>query len=320
MDLLETIQLQAGVVSRRQALECGDADHDIRRRVRRREWATVHAGVYVDHTGPLTWMQRAWAAVLFAWPSGLSHRSALWAAEWPRGRVDADAPIHVVVDHRRTVTQPVGVRVHRRRDLSSVLWDLGPPRVRYADAVLDVALDADGDLPALGVLAAACQSRRTSADRLLRTLADRKRVARRRWLADVLHDVAEGTCSVLEHEYLSRVERRHRLPRGERQRRATTSTSVVYRDVEYADSLIVELDGRLFHNTAGQRDRDFERDLDAAVDARETLRLSWGQVHERGCSTAAKVALVLRRRGWTGTPSGCGPGCPVEALFGRRTA
>jgi hypothetical protein len=43
-----------------------------------------------------------------------------------------------------------------------------------------------------------------------------------------------------------------------------------------------------------------ERDLDAAVDRLETVRLGYGQVIERGCRTAAKVARILRRKGWTG--------------------
>jgi hypothetical protein len=320
-ELREMLQRQDGVVSRRQVLAAGLRDGDIRRLVRRQEWAVVHPGVYAEHTGPLTWAQRAWAAVLSAWPAALAHESALRAADGPGRRGERDRTIHVVIDHRRTVTPPEGVRVHRRRGLDSqVLWNTSPPRMRYEEAALDVALVVDDDLQALAVIARACQSRRTTAARRLDSLASRARVRRRAWLEGVLRDVAAGTCSVLEHEYLGRVERPHGLPRGRRQTRSTASIGVVYRDVEYAEPLVVELDGRLFHDTADQRDRDFERDLDAAVDALETLRLSWGQVHGRSCSTAAKLALILRRRGWTGTPHGCAPGCPVEVWFGRRTA
>lgn len=312
MELSETLALQTGVIARRQAAGCGLTDQDIRRLVRRREWAVVHPGVYINHTGPLTWVQRAWAGVLFAWPSALSHESALRAAQGPGRRGPGEEPIQVAIEHRRTVTAPPGVRVHRRRGLDEqVLWNLGPPRVRYENAVLDVAVAATDDLAALGVIAAACQSRRTTAARVLVRLEDRSRLERRRWLTAVLRDVAEGTCSVLEHEYLIRVERPHGLAVPERQLRAGSSMGLVFRDVEYVVSLIVELDGRLFHDSAGARDRDFERDLDAAVDDKGTLRLSWGQVHSRSCSTAAKLAILLQRRGWTGAPRGCGPGCPV---------
>lgn len=68
--LAELLDRQAGIMSRRQVLVLpGENDATIRRRLHRREWDQVHAGVYVDHTGPLTWLQRAWAAVLFAWPA-----------------------------------------------------------------------------------------------------------------------------------------------------------------------------------------------------------------------------------------------------------
>ena len=90
---------------------------------------------------------------------------------------------------------------------------------------------------------------------------------------------------------------------------------MVYRDHEYDDGLVVELDGRLFHDSAGQRDRDLERDLDAALDGLETLRLGWAQVTDRSCATAGKVARLLVRRGWTGRPRRCGPACPAIETF-----
>ncbi|WP_344778090.1 type IV toxin-antitoxin system AbiEi family antitoxin domain-containing protein [Nocardioides panacisoli] len=59
---------QDGVFSRVQAAGAGLDATAVKRRLRRREWVAVHAGVYVSHTGPLTWRQRAWAAVLACWP------------------------------------------------------------------------------------------------------------------------------------------------------------------------------------------------------------------------------------------------------------
>ena len=186
---LDTLAEQAGVISRVQAQANGLSEGDVRRLLRRREWVKVHPGVYVNHTGELTWLQRAWAAVLFAWP-------------------------------------------------------------------------------------------------------------------------AAGACSVLEHGYLIRVERAHGLPRAERQRRATATLGVVYRDVEY-DTFIVELDGRLFHDSAAQRDRDIDRDLDAAVDGRTNIRLGYGQVFDRPCLTALRLAALLHQRGWRGTSTPCGASCAV---------
>jgi hypothetical protein len=117
---------------------------------------------------------------------------------------------------------------------------------------------------------------------------------------------------VLEHGFLTLVERPHGLPLGVRQQRAGTASGIVYRDVDVGERLI-ELDGRLWHDTAEQRDKDFERDLDAAVEGKGTVRLTWGQVYDRPCSTAAKLSRLLARDGW---PAGhpCGAGCAVAEV------
>ena len=271
---------QHGVVSRRQALDRGLGDPDIRRLLRRREWAPVHEGVYVDHTGPLTWIQRTWAAVLFAWPAALSHDSAIRAADGP-GRRDRhdDDPIHIAVARTRSVVAPAGVVVHRVSRLARwTQWNTTPPRIRIEEAVLDVAAGSRDEMRAIAVLADAVQSRRTTAGRILAALRARARISRRELLDAVLRDIAEGTCSALEHAYLTRVERPHGLPRPERQRQP--SGQRVLRDVDHAEfGLVIELDGRAFHDNATAWDADLERDLDALItQERETVRLGWGQV------------------------------------------
>ncbi|WP_227467205.1 hypothetical protein [Nocardioides lijunqiniae] len=84
--------------------------------------------------------------------------------------------------------------------------------------------------------------------------------------------------------------------------------ATVYRDVDYG-GVVVELDGRLFHDSTEARDRDLERDLDAATYGAATVRLGYAQVFGRGCSTAVKVARVLQRHGWPGAVTRCGS-CP----------
>jgi hypothetical protein len=194
------------------------------------------------------------------------------------------------------------------------LWNLGPPRLRYEEAVLDVALAELTDFAAVGVVADACGGRRTTAARLARALASRQRSPRRPFLGGVLADVADGACSVLEHAYLVKVERAHGLPKGRRQERATATLGVIYRDVTY-DDLDLELDGRLYHDSVEQRDLDLDRDLDAAVDSRTPVRLGYGQVVDRPCRTASRVGLLLRARGWIGTLSPCGPDCGLSGVW-----
>ena len=305
----ELLADQSGVVARRQLFAAGLRPHDVARLVRRRELVRVHPGVYLDHTGQPTWQQLAWASVLATWPSALTHGSALRAAEGP-GSLRKSSPIHVAVDRDRNLREPAGVRLHHSGHLEErVQWHLGPPRVRYEEAALDVAAEAASDFLALGEVARAVQSSRTTGQRLLIALAGRERIARRAWLESVLSDVVEGTCSVLEHGYLTRVERAHGLVRARRQVRDRVGAGTIYRDVEYSVGLVVELDGRLFHDTAAQRDRDMDRDLATAVDGKDSVRLGYGQVFDRPCWTAGHVRTLLRMRGWRGLGRSCGPTC-----------
>ena len=312
---------QSGVVSRRQVLDLGGQPHDLRAMVRRRDLVRVHHGVYVNHTGELSWPQRAWAGVLCAWPAALWGPSALRAADGPGRRDSDDRIIHVAVAGDRHLKSPTDVKLHRVDQFDDrVQWNLSPPRFRYDEAALDVAIVADSEFAAITALARACQTRHTHASRLLASLATRERVPRRYWLASVLRDVESGTHSVLERGYLDRVERAHGLPRPERQATAAGPSNVIYRDVEYAERLVVELDGRLFHDTATARDQDMDRDLDAAVDGRQTVRLSWGQVFDRPCRTADRIGRLLQQRGWTGALHPCGSRCDLDKLDQRGVA
>jgi hypothetical protein len=223
--LLEaTLRDQLGVISRRQVLESGLDDNFIECRLRRKDWARVHRGVYVTHTGPLTWLQRAWAAVLVYWPAALAGRSALVAfgvsPAGGRGGAIAqgsgsalrqlssstgpEAPIEVAVDQTRRVGQVDGVDVHRVVNLAAALHpSRRPPVLRLERALLDVASAARDEATAVAVLADACQAGRTTARRLLDVLRPRIRLPGRALLLEVLEDVVAGAYSVLEHRYLT---------------------------------------------------------------------------------------------------------------------
>jgi hypothetical protein len=106
MGLEPLLRDQAGVISRGQALARGLSENDVRRLLRRRSSVCIHPGVYVDHTGELTWLQRAWAAILFAWPAALCHESALRSVDRPGKH--RDDQIHVAVGRDRRVRSPTG--------------------------------------------------------------------------------------------------------------------------------------------------------------------------------------------------------------------
>lgn len=300
---------QDGVLSYRQLTAAGLADHDIRRRVRRRELVRLHPQVYIDHTGQPTWRQRAWAAVLAVGPAALCDVSALHAYEESKRWIDPGDHIHVAINADRRVAEPDGVKVHRRPLEGRVAWHLSPPRLKLEEAIIDVAARQVRDLDAVAVLAHAVGSGRTTAERLIHTLDARHRVKRGVWMRRVLIDIGGGSWSVLEHAYLTTVERPHHLPASRRQVRHVGAHRVAYRDAVLPGMTIIELDGRTFHSSIEQRSIDLDRDLEAAVDGHVTVRLGWRQVIDRPCATAAQLGTLLRMRGWSGHAAPCSPRC-----------
>jgi hypothetical protein len=324
VDLDDLLRDQDGVVSRAQVLACGEGVHDIRRRVRRREWAGVVDGVYVDHTGELTWARKAMAGVLHA-ASGLdaqarpvgaalSGHAALRHAIGPSWRRGAGGPIEVAVGVHRSVAPVRGYRFVRRARLDERTDSLRtPPRLRLPDALAELVIGAEDVLDVVGLVADAAQSRYVTPQAVLDALADRPRVPGRARKLAVLQDVAAGTSSALELLFVDGVVRAHGLPFPERQRTHVVSDEggrVEHRDAEWPGlGVVCELDGRLFHDNAGQHDQDLDRDLDDAADGHTAVRLGWGQVSRRACRTARRLDRLLRRHGWTGEMTPC-PACP----------
>lgn len=308
------LRRQRGVISRRQVLDAGGDDLDIARLLRRREWARLHLGVYVDHTGVPSRQQREWAAVLYFEPAALAGRSALRA----HGVATEDSPmVEVAIEHGRRIRGPAGTRCIQLRNYADlVLPNASPPRLKLEPAALILASRAPRDDAAVGVLADVVRGGHTTPPRLRRTLDGHLRLPRRRLLGDAVADVAAGAESPLERRYLRDVERAHGLPGGERQVREETRlvrdevVTVVRRDCRYRPwRTLLELDGDLHHSAALDRWADLSRDLAAAVAGDLTLRAGWPQVLDP-CRLAAIVATVLRARGWTGRASACArPGC-----------
>lgn len=305
---------QAGVVARSQLLDLGLRPHDIARLLRQRRLSPVHPGVFVDHTGRPTWTQLAWAAVLVCrhQNAGAEESSALAGEACLRATEGAEGPtavpIEVVVHTARRLRPPDGIRIVRSaQTLARVRWHLAPPRVPYEHAVATVASRRRRMVDVVAELARPVGARRTTPARVAAYVESLPRLQRRAELLSVLHDLGSGTCSALEHGYFTRVERAHGLPAANRQERGRSRTGLVYRDATYG-AQIVELDGRGWHDSLEQRDRDADRDLLAAVSGRSTVRLSWGQVFDRPCWTARQVAHLLGV-----SPRRCGPGCAVQA-------
>jgi hypothetical protein len=317
--LIRLAATQAGMVSRAQALTHGFSDSWIKHQVNARRWSRAHPGVYATFTGPLSWDSQRWAAVLRGGEgAALAGPTALHSWDPTMLGVAATArngDIVIAVDERRRVRSGAGLDVWRMSDVERHIHPTrSPPCMRFETAVLMTASRAPTEDAAITVIASACQSRRTTPARLLRLLDDMPTNLRfRRFLYEILTDVATGAYSFLEVHYLRDVERPHGLPTGTRQRRVVAGRRPYFRDVEYLGLRVVaELDGRLGHEDFVSRANDMDRDTDTARSGSRTARIGYLQVMSRQCPTAQRVADLLRLGGWTGQPRRCGPHCPVH--------
>jgi hypothetical protein len=274
-------------------------------------WRQLHPGVYATFTGPPGRSARLWAAVLSSGPGAvLSHETA---AEL-HGLTDKPAEdIHVTVPVQRRIRAAEGVSVHRSAwAVQATLGGSYPPRTKIEETVLDLTQTARTIDEVCGWVTRAFARDLTDESRLRTAMGARPRL---RWRAD-MHELivaaAGGDHSVLEFRYHRDVERAHGLPEPARQVSfARVGRRAGRRDRVYQEyAVVVELDGRQAH-PAEDHWKDTARDNAAAVDGMQSLRYGWAQVKWQACETAVEVAMVLRRRGWTGRPRPCSPACPV---------
>ena len=295
------IEQQAGVVTHAQLVAGGWSWPRIRRAVRRRELVRVHPRVYVDHTGPLTDLQRAWAAVLTCAPAALCGPSA--------HELDAGA-IHVAVERARGRPAPEGVVLHHVVGLAEkIRAGTAPPRLAFEHNVV-LGLQSTGtESDAVALLTDHIGRRGLTAAAVRRAVLAHPRLRHRKLVLALLDDIESGSESVLEHGFLTRVERPHALPEPVRQSVRRGRDGVERRDLEYAEcGVVVELDGRLNHASWQAGNRDATRDLADQRDGRTVLRLRWRQVMVESCDTAAALGEILQRHGWTGRLRRC-PRC-----------
>jgi hypothetical protein len=306
-DLLE---VQAGVLSRAQALRAGMTDKQIKAAWRSGRWQRLHTGVYAAFSGEPGRAAMLWAAVLRTGPMAvLSHHSAAELYEL----VATPAPaIHVMVPAGRQIAPVPGVIVHYSSLVARTRHPvLLPPRTRVEETILDLAYSAESLDNALSWVLRGCASRRTTPGRIAAAMELRARMRWRTELGAALSLGAQGVHSLLEFRYVNRVERPHGLPTAARQYRVTRAGQRQYQDVTYqAYGVVVELDGRVAHPEE-LRWRDVRRDNANLVERQVTLRYGWPDVTQRPCLVATEVGAVLSGRGWDGRLRRCGATCQL---------
>jgi hypothetical protein len=303
---------QAGVVSRDQVRSLRISRTVVRSHLRARRWQRIHPSVYAVFTGPLPFLSRVWAALLYAGEGATaSHETAAWLTAL---RSEPPHVIDVSVPHGRRVAKRKGIRIRQARRLAEKKHPARlPPQTRLEDTVLDLTDEATTEEPVIDVILRACQRRLTTADRLQDRATGRKRLRWRGLVTDLLADVRDGVLSPIERRYARHVERAHGLPRGRRNRTEGDPGRRRYRDVRYrCYRVVVELDGRAAHPEE-RRELDDIRDNELAeTEGTRTLRYGWRSVTTLACRSAGQVGRVLRSGGWAGTPTRCGPECTLE--------
>jgi len=285
--LLALANAQHGVLHDGQLRRRGLSRKAIDQRVHAGRLTRLHDGVFAWGHSALT-REGRWLAALWACggDGALSHRTAAAADGLLR-----DEPGDVHVSTLRSVHSRPGITVHRVRTLDpadvrrrGLLRLTRPPRtiIDLADeegwADLRAAVDALHRFSPAAVRAA--QGRAPGR-------AGRGAVAR------LLEADEAHTKSELERRFL-RFVRRHDLPRPSA---LNADVAGLKADCLYgAQRLVVELDGRAYHERRAQLDSDHRRDERYQLSGYRILRLLWDDLHEaQAADTTERLLAMLRR-------------------------
>lgn len=214
----------------------------VRREVAAERWVRHGAHTVALHTGALSPTAQHWRAV---WEVAenvalLDGVSALHIAGLARF---TDTVVHVSVPRNARCPRATGVRIHRVSRVPRERHGSGLPRVTVEVAAVRAAHWAVSDRQAALILCMVVQQRLTTGQRLLEAATRVRGRARRRFIRQVLHDIADGAHSLGELDF-ARLCRSYGLPEPVRQEVRTTPSGRIYLDVRWEGSrLVVEIDG-----------------------------------------------------------------------------
>jgi len=252
---------QHGLVSQRQLTELGVSRATVRNHLRARRWARRTSSVYSVTTGPLSWEQQLWRAVLHAGPGsligGLTAAKVHGLRGWDRDQIT------VLVDDDLSFDELDGVRFFRtRRPLVEMRAVSRLPLCRVAPAVLLFAADEPNRRTGHGAVAATVQQRLTTVPELAAWLQRFRPLKGAKGFRALLDDLGAGAQSLAEVD-LRRACRRYGLAPPDSQRgRRDRSGRRRYTDAEWTlpdgRTLVLEVDGA-FHDDVLQAGHDRAR-------------------------------------------------------------
>jgi hypothetical protein len=195
VSLTHLLDRQCGVITRRQALE-HISESALMERLGR-HWQVPLPGVYVAHRGPVTDLQRSWAALLFGGDAAMLDDTAA-LREYGVNYLPADDQVRLLVPDTVQRTSRDFVSVRRTIYLPRPVIGRGNVRLApTARALTDFALRYDDERTVRAVLASAIQRRKVSLDQLDRELKIAPARGKRR-LMRVLEELHGGIRSAPE--------------------------------------------------------------------------------------------------------------------------
>lgn len=231
------------VLSRDLLMKHGVDDQMVRREIHADRWRAHGRQTIAVHTGPMDVSADRWRAV---WEvgAGIAVVDGVTALQAAGMTGYADDGIHVSVRHTAAVTPVDGVVIHK---IASRLPDegllTGLPRTRPAIAAVRAATWARTDRQAALLLVLPVQQRLISGAQLLDASIRVRRRARRRLIQVLAGDIANGSQSLGELDFVVACRRRG-LPEPTRQAIRHLPNGRVYLDIEWEEArLAVEIDG-----------------------------------------------------------------------------
>lgn len=277
------------------------ADHlgrgGVRWAVDRELWQQPHGLVVVRHNGPLTTDQLRWLAVLAA-PPGTALAGPT-ASELDGLKGFGEDLIHVVIPYGATRHVVPGVKVHWSSKLgpSHVHPLHKPPRTRLPRSMLDMASWARTDDAAVARLAAGVQQRLVSVPQLEQAAAARGRFKRSGLVRETLSDLAGGSHSLPEVEFI-RIVRRRGLPEPTRQQVVQLPGGRRILDAEWTDFGVgAEVHG-IPHMWVQRWDDDLDRISELTANGRRILQFTSYAVRHRPDRVGDRLEQALRTAGW----------------------
>jgi hypothetical protein len=253
--------VQHGLLSQRQLNELGVTRATVRSHLRARRWAQRTSSVFSVTTGPLSWEQRLWRAVLHAGPrsliGGLTAAKVQGLRHWERPEIT------VLVANELSFDELRGVRFFRtRRPIDAMRASTQLPMCSVAPAILLFAGYEPSRRTAHGAIAAVVQQRLVGVPDLTEWLHQLRPLPRAKEIRTLLDDVGDGAHSLAEVDVRRACRRFHVVPPTSQTPRVDRRGRRRYTDCEWklpdGRILVLEVDGS-FHDDVLQAAADRAR-------------------------------------------------------------